>query len=85
MMTRTVLKASIEFLALLRSLLPYLLAQWALLVAVLLLPSLTHLGQTEADRSRKPPDIPQEELDRRIQQMLVPDPEAPSNSAPHSR
>src|SRR5215471_17056411 len=66
MMTRTVLKASIEFFALLRSLLPFLLVQWALLIAVLLLPSLAHIGQTEADRGRKPPDMPKEELDRRI-------------------
>ncbi|HXX84843.1 MAG TPA: TRAP transporter large permease subunit [Casimicrobiaceae bacterium] len=85
MMTRTVLRASIEFLALLRSLLPFLLAQWALLIAVLLLPSLAHIGQTEADRSRKPPDIPAEELDRRIQQMLAPEPEAPSTKTAPSR
>jgi TRAP-type mannitol/chloroaromatic compound transport system permease large subunit len=77
MMTRTVLKAPLEFVALLRSLLPFLLAQWALLVAVLLLPALAHPGQTEADRSRKPPDINQEELDRRIQQMLKPESGAP--------
>ena len=77
MMTRTVLKAPLEFVALLRSLLPFLLAQWALLVAVLLLPALAHPGQTEADRSRKPPDINQEELDRRIQQMLTPESGAP--------
>jgi tripartite ATP-independent transporter DctM subunit len=85
MMTRTVLKASIEFLALLRSLLPFLLAQWALLIAVLLLPSLAHVGQTEADRGRKPPEIPKEELDQRIQQMLAPEPEAPSVDNPPSR
>ena len=85
MMTRTVLKASIEFIASLRSLLPYLVAQWALLIAVLLAPSLAHLGQTEADRSRKPPDIPKEELDRRIQQMLAPAPETPSTDNVPSR
>jgi len=79
MMTCSVLKASVEFLTLLRSLLPYLVAQWALLLAVLLLPALTHLGQTESDRSRKPPDINQEELDRRIQQMLAPEQEAPGS------
>jgi tripartite ATP-independent transporter DctM subunit len=82
MMTRTVLKASLGFFAMLRSLLPFLIAQWSLLIAVLLLPALTHLGQTEADRSRKPPDINQEELDRRIQQMLAPEPEAPTSDKP---
>jgi len=72
MMTRTVLKQGIAFPALLRSLLPYLFAQAALLLAVLLLPQLTHLGQGAADRSRKPPAISDEDLQRRFDQMLQP-------------
>jgi len=79
MMTRTVLKESIAFFALVRSLLPYLLAQWALLVAVFLFPQLAHVGQSEADRSRKPPDVPREEIERRIDQMLAPPAESPQS------
>jgi tripartite ATP-independent transporter DctM subunit len=70
MMTRTVLKQPIPFVALLRSLLPYLLAQAALLIAVLLAPQLTHVGESAADLSRKPPAISNEELERRFKQMF---------------
>jgi TRAP-type mannitol/chloroaromatic compound transport system permease large subunit len=76
MMTRTVLKESIGFLSLLRSLLPFLLAQWALLITVLLMPQLVHIGQIDAERSRKPPDISNQEIDRRLQQMLAPPPDS---------
>jgi hypothetical protein len=72
MMTRTILKQPIPFPALLRSLSPYLLAQAVLLLAVLLLPQLTHVGETAADRSRKPPAISDQELRRRLDQMLPP-------------
>ena len=57
---------------LLRSLLPYLLAQAALLIAVLFMPELTHIGQSAAERSRKPPDITRQELEQRFEQMLPP-------------
>jgi TRAP-type mannitol/chloroaromatic compound transport system permease large subunit len=72
MMTRTVLKQAIPFPALLRSLLPYLFAQAALLLAVLLLPQLTHVGEGADAQSRKPPAISNEELERRFEQMLRP-------------
>jgi len=72
MMTRTVLKKGIAFPALLRSLLPYLCAQAALLLAVLLFPQLTHLGQGAADRSRKPPAMSEQDLQKRFDQMLQP-------------
>jgi len=47
-------------------------AQAALLVAVLLLPQLTHIGQSAADSSRKPPAISDRDLEQRFEQMLVP-------------
>ena len=72
MMTRTVLKQAIPFSTLLRSLLPYLFAQAALLLAVLLLPQLTHVGEGVDDQSRKPPAISNQELERRFEQMLPP-------------
>jgi TRAP-type mannitol/chloroaromatic compound transport system permease large subunit len=76
MMTRTVLKQAIPFSALLRSLLPYLFAQAVLLLAVLLVPQLTHVGEGVADSSRKPPAISNREMERRFQEMLPP-PEPP--------
>jgi TRAP-type mannitol/chloroaromatic compound transport system permease large subunit len=72
MMTRTVLKQAIPFPALLGSLLPYLFAQAALLLAVLLVPQLTHVGEGADDRSRKPPAISDRELQRRFEQMIQP-------------
>jgi tripartite ATP-independent transporter DctM subunit len=72
MMTRTVLKQDIAFPALLRSLLPYLLAQAALLLAVLLFPQLTHVGEAAGDRSRKPPAMSDQDLQKRFDRMLQP-------------
>jgi TRAP-type mannitol/chloroaromatic compound transport system permease large subunit len=76
MMTRTVLQQPIPFSALLRALLPYLFAQAVLLLAVLLVPQLTHIGEGAADSSRKPPAISDREMERRFQKMLPP-PEPP--------
>jgi TRAP-type mannitol/chloroaromatic compound transport system permease large subunit len=70
MMTRTVLKQPIPFSALLRSLMPYLFAQAALLFAVLLVPQLTHVGEEAAAGSRKPPAISDQELEKRFKEMI---------------
>jgi tripartite ATP-independent transporter DctM subunit len=83
MMTRTVLKQPIPFAALLRALLPYLLAQAALLIAVLLAPQLTHVGESAADFSRKPPAISNEELERRFEQMIPPSEPPPDIESGH--
>ncbi|MGN6750000.1 MAG: TRAP transporter large permease subunit [Xanthobacteraceae bacterium] len=72
MMTRAVLRQAIPFPALLRSLLPYLFAQAALLLAVLLLPQLTHVGEGASADSRKPPAISNQELQKRFEQMIPP-------------
>jgi len=82
MMTRTVLKQPIPFPALLRSLLPYLFAQAVLLLAVLLMPQLTHVGESAADRSRKPPAISDRDLEKRFEQMLPPSEPPPLDIAP---
>ncbi len=82
MMTRTVLRQAIPFPALLRSLLPYLFAQAALLLAVLLMPQLTHLGEGAADRSRKSPAISNQELERRFDKMVQPAEPPPLNMEP---
>src|SRR5215468_5954683 len=70
MMTRTVLKQTIPFPALLRALLPYLFAQAVLLLAVLLVPQLTHIGEGAGDSSRKPPTMSNQELQKRFEQMI---------------
>ncbi len=85
MMTRTVLKQAISFPALLRSLLPYLIAQAALLLGVLLVPQLTHIGESAGDSSRKPPAISDRELQRRFDQMLQPAEPPPIEMAPSER
>lgn len=82
MMTRTVLRQAIPFPALLRALLPYLFAQAALLLAVLLMPQLTHIGEGAADSSRKSPAISNRELEKRFDQMLQPAEPPPLNLAP---
>ncbi len=76
MMTRTLLKRPIAFGPLLRSLSPYMAAQAVLLITVLLAPQLTHIGESAADLSRKPPPISEQELERRMHEM-VPLPEPP--------
>src|SRR6202012_1511881 len=54
MMVRGVLKEPVAFRALLRVLVPFLAAQWLLLVMVLAFPQLTHTGQSAADSTRAP-------------------------------
>jgi TRAP-type mannitol/chloroaromatic compound transport system permease large subunit len=82
MMTRTVLKQAIPFSALLRTLLPYLFAQAALLLAVLLVPQLTHVGEEAAAGSRKPPAISNREMEKRFREMLPPPEPPPLNLEP---
>ena len=81
MMTRTVLERPIAFTALLRPLSPYIATQAALLLLVLLLPQLTHVGENAADRTRKPPAMSEQELQRRFRDLL-PEPPAPPNFGP---
>jgi len=81
MMTRTVLKRPIAFTALLRPLSPYIATQAALLLLVLLLPQLTHVGENAADRTRKPPAMSEQELQRRFRDLL-PEPPPPPNFGP---
>jgi tripartite ATP-independent transporter DctM subunit len=82
MMTRTVLKKEIPFPALLRSLAPYLFAQAALLLAVLLVPQLTHIGESPGEQSRKPPAISNHELEQRFDRMLQPAEPPPLDLSP---
>jgi tripartite ATP-independent transporter DctM subunit len=76
MMVRGVLKAPVAFRPFVRALLPFLMAQWLLLATVLLVPALVHLGESAADRTRTPvAPVSDEEINRRLQEMLPPLPE----------
>ncbi|HLI98304.1 MAG TPA: TRAP transporter large permease subunit [Bradyrhizobium sp.] len=71
MMVRGVLKEPVPFRAFLRALAPFLLAQWFLLLLVLLFPALTHLGQSPDDGSRLPAStLTDEEFNRRLNEMI---------------
>jgi tripartite ATP-independent transporter DctM subunit len=79
MMVRGVLKEQVSFRAMLRALVPFLAAQWLLLLVVLLFPQLTHTGQSAEDASRAPPaPMSDAEFNRRLQEMIrLPDLDPP--------
>jgi TRAP-type mannitol/chloroaromatic compound transport system permease large subunit len=79
MMVRGILKGPVAMGALTRALLPFLLAQWAVLAVVLAVPQLTHLGEKEGAASRAPErPLSKEELNRRIEELLPPPPDIPA-------
>jgi TRAP-type mannitol/chloroaromatic compound transport system permease large subunit len=75
MMVRGTLRYAGSLGALVRALFPFLIAQWLVLAAVLLLPQLAHLGEKEGDRTRVSPTLSTEEMNRRMQEMLTPLPD----------
>jgi tripartite ATP-independent transporter DctM subunit len=77
MMVRGVLKEPVAFRAFVRALAPFLAAQWLLLLLVLLLPQLTHMGQSPDDASRLPSmPLSDEEFNKRLRDMIkLPEPE----------
>jgi len=59
-----------------RALVPFLLAQWLLLIVVLLMPKLVHFGENVAESTRAPiTPLSNEEIERRMREMLAPPPE----------
>ena len=76
MMARGTLRQNLAFRDMVRALLPFLFAQWTVLAAVLLFPALVHLGEN-AEQATRTPATPMndQELQRRLQQMLPPPPE----------
>src|SRR5262249_48785347 len=76
MMARGTLRLNLAFRDMVRVLVPFLLAHWAVLAAVLLFPALVHVGEN-LEESRRTPTIPMsdQELQRRLQQMLPPPPD----------
>jgi tripartite ATP-independent transporter DctM subunit len=83
MMVRSVLKEPVAFRAFVRALVPFLAAQWLLLMLVLFFPQLTHPGNPLDDASRRPPAaLSDEEFRRRINEMIrLPEPETDDASS----
>jgi tripartite ATP-independent transporter DctM subunit len=75
MMVRGTLRYAGSLGALTRALAPFLLAQWIVLATVLLLPQLAHLGEKESDRTRTAPPVSNEEINKRLEDMLTPLPD----------
>jgi TRAP-type mannitol/chloroaromatic compound transport system permease large subunit len=75
MMVRGTLRYAGSLGALVRAILPFLLAQWLVLATVLLFPQLAHLGEKDADRSRAAPPVSTEEINKRLNDMLTPLPD----------
>ena len=71
MMVRGAAKNPAPFRPFVRALLPFLLAQWMLLVVVLLVPKLVHVGENAADSSRAlAVPVSDEEIDKRMREMV---------------
>jgi tripartite ATP-independent transporter DctM subunit len=67
MMVRGTLRSTVPFGALVRALMPFLVAQWMVLAAVLMAPQLVHLGERAGDASRSPTKVlSPDEMDRRL-------------------
>ena len=77
MMVRGTLKDAVPMRALVAALLPFLLAQWAVLAAVLLLPQLVHVGEAPGSGTRAPLPGSGDDLEKRLQDMLPPPPDLP--------
>ncbi len=78
MMVRGAAKNPAPFRPFVRQLVPFLLAQWLLLIVVLLEPRLVHFGENAAENSRLPAaPVSNEEIDKRMRQMLPPPPPPP--------
>jgi tripartite ATP-independent transporter DctM subunit len=80
MMVRGVLKTHVAYRPFLRALIPFLLAQWLLLLLVLFFPQLTHIGETAGESSRMPvKPVSKEQIDKMLDQMIIlpppPDPQ----------
>jgi TRAP-type mannitol/chloroaromatic compound transport system, large permease component len=79
MMVRGVAKNPAPFRTFVRALAPFLLAQWMLLIVVLLVPQLVHIGENAAESTRAPvTPVSNEEINRRLREMVVPPPDIES-------
>jgi hypothetical protein len=75
MMVRGAAKTPAAFRPFVRALLPFLLAQWMLLLVVLMVPKLVHFGEDAASISRTPlKPVSSDEIDKRMRDMVPPPP-----------
>ena len=73
MMVRGAARNPAPFRPFLRALAPFLLAQWLLLVVVLMVPKLVHIGENAADSTRAPATpVSNEEINKRLKEMVPP-------------
>ncbi len=71
MMVRSALKSRIAMRPLVAALLPFLLAQWCLLLLVLFMPQLAHVGERAADSTRLPvQSLPAGDIDKMLDKMI---------------
>ncbi|MGI8527542.1 MAG: TRAP transporter large permease subunit [Pseudolabrys sp.] len=71
MMVRGALKKPVAYRPFLRALIPFLLAQWLLLLLVLFVPALAHIGENAANRTRDVAEpISNEQIDKLLDQMI---------------
>ncbi len=71
MMVRGVAKNPAPFRPFIRALVPFVAAQWLLLVVVLLMPSLVHFGDKAGEMGRAPPkDLSTEEINKLFKEMV---------------
>ncbi|HEY1474612.1 MAG TPA: TRAP transporter large permease subunit [Pseudolabrys sp.] len=71
MMVRGAAKNPAPFRPFVRALIPFLLAQWMLLVVVLLVPKLVHIGENAAESSRAPAaPVSEQEIDKLMRDMV---------------
>jgi tripartite ATP-independent transporter DctM subunit len=76
MMVRGVAKNPAPFRAFVRALMPFLVAQWVLLLVVLLVPKLVHFGENAAANTRNlAVPVSNEEIDKRLRDMIPPPPD----------
>jgi tripartite ATP-independent transporter DctM subunit len=88
LMTRGVLGEKVSARATARRVAPYVVAQLIVLVSVLAFPGLVHLGQpAETGGPAEAPAMPDEEVGRRLQEMLAPPTETddPSGGSPAAK
>jgi len=71
MMVRGATKNPAPFRAILRALMPFLVAQWMLLILVLLVPKLVHIDEDAASNSRNTAaPVSNQEIDKRMREMV---------------
>jgi TRAP-type mannitol/chloroaromatic compound transport system permease large subunit len=78
MMVRGATKNPAPFRPFVRALVPFLLAQWLLLVVVLMVPKLVHFGEDAAENSRLPAaPMSNADIDKRMRDITPPPPPPP--------